>query len=236
MAAAAEIHRQTRRAGLLYLAASVPAIAGFFFIRPRFFVSGDAAATALRIVSGEQLYRLGIVLEVVSATMFLLVALSLYRLLRDTDRALARMMVILLATGVAAQIGGKTFEIAPLTLLSGADFLSAFDRPQIEALAYFSLRVGRRFGDLVAFFWGVWLFPFAILVFRSGFLPRFLAVLLFLAGAAYVATFVTTTVFPAMTGAALRVAMPFFFGELLVVLWLAIMGARPASAIPPNSG
>jgi hypothetical protein len=76
----------------------------------------------------------------------------------------------------------------------------------------------------------VWLFPFAFLTFKSGFLPKFLGVLLILSGVAYVVSCATAVVFPAYSDAVSRFAMPLYFGEFLVVLWLAFIGAKPHEA------
>jgi hypothetical protein len=75
--------------------------------------------------------------------------------------------------------------------------------------------------------WGLWLFPFAVLTIKSGFLPKFLGVLLILTGVAYLVSCVVGIGFPALSGTVQKFAFPFYFGELLVVLWLAIIGARP---------
>ena len=78
-------------------------------------------------------------------------------------------------------------------------------------------------------FWGVWLFPFAYLTIKSGFLPKFLGVLLILSGVAYVVTCATAIVFPAVATVT-KFMMPLYFGEFIVVLWLAFIGARPRAA------
>src|SRR5688572_14403177 len=103
MQSAADIKRTARQAGLLYLGLSILAIIGYFYLRPRFVISGDAAATARNILANEPLYRVGILIDVTAQLLFILVVVALYRLFRDVDRTQARIMVALVATGIAAQ-------------------------------------------------------------------------------------------------------------------------------------
>jgi hypothetical protein len=230
MRSASEIKRIARRAGLLYLALSILAIIGYFYLRPRFVISGDAAATARNILANEQLYRVGILIDLAVQILFIFVVLALYRLFEDVDRDQARLMVALIGVGIAAQFAGFAFNVAPLIFLSGADYLSAFNRSQLEALAFGSLSLAGRQGELLMSLWGLWLFPFAALTIRSGFLPRFLGVLLIVSGVAYVAASVTAIVFPAQLETLNKFAFPLYFGELIVVLWLAFMAAKPRAA------
>ncbi len=222
-----EIKSATRRAGLLYLAMSIFAMFGYFYLRPRFIVSGDAVATARKILENEQLYRASILIDLVAQFLFLLTALALYRLFKDVDRNQARLLVALVGTGIAAGFANFTLSLAPLVLLSGADFLSPLNGSQLEALAYAALRLGGKQGELLTSIWGLWLFPFAGLTFKSGFLPKFLGVLLILSGAAYVVTCVAGIAFPASADTVSKFVFPFYFGEFIVVLWLAFIGARP---------
>jgi hypothetical protein len=227
MLSATEIKRTARQAGLLYLGLSILAMISYFYLRPRFVISGDPATTARNILANEQLYRAGILIDVAAQLLFVLVVVALYRLFIDVDRTQTRVMVALVATGIAAQFATFAFNVAPLVFLSGADHLSAFSRAQLESLAYASLSIGGREGQLLTSIWGLWLFPFALLTMKSGFLPKFLGILLILSGAAYVVSFVIGLVFPAAVATVYPFALPLYFGELIVVLWLAIMGAKP---------
>jgi hypothetical protein len=230
MPSAAEIKATARQAGLLYLAMSLFAILGYFYLHPRFIVSRDAAGTARNILANEQLYRFTILIDLVTQFLFILVMLALYRLFKDVDRTQALLMVALVGTGIAVGFANLTWDLAPLILLSGADYLSALDRPQLEALTYASIRLGDEQAELLTSFWGLWLFPFAVLTIKSGFLPRFLGVLLILSGVAYVVSCVVGIVFPESVGTVYKFALPLYFGEFIVVLWLAVLGAKPRAA------
>lgn len=231
------IKSAARRTGLLYLLLTILAPFNLIYIPSAFFVTGDATATARNITAGELTYRLGIVAGLASSIIFLLVVLSLYDLLRDVDRKHARLMVVLASVGCTIGIVNQLNEMAPLILLSGADFLSAFTKPQLDALSLGFLRL-RGSGTLLAMaFWGLWLLPFGILVIRSGFFPRILGVLLIVGCFAYVAVSVTSIVFPANRQLVSRLAMPFYaVGELSMILWLLIKGARERAPSQVGAG
>ena len=215
-----------RLAGIFYLLMSILAIIGYFYLPSTYYVAGDATATARKISENVLLYRLGNVNALLTDILFLFVVLTLYRLFRDVDRDQARIMVILVCVPGAAQIANLSYHMAPLTLLSGADYLRALPKSELDALAFADLRIANGVGQLLTVFWGLWLFPFGILTIKSGFFPKFLGILLFVSGFAYIVTFVTTVLFSGQFPVISRIMMPLYFGELAMVLWLPIMGAR----------
>ncbi len=221
-----------RRVGLLYLAMSILAILGYMYLPSRYYVAGDATATAARIVAESSTYRLGILNGLAGQVLFLFVVLGLYQLFKDVDKRQARLMVTLVCVGVAAEIVNIGWHTAPLILLSGADWLSGFTRPQLDALAFGSLRLSSAFGDIITGFWGLWLFPFGVLTIRSGLFPRALGWLLFASGVGYCVTCTASIVVPDQLAAINRVVFPLYFGELAMVLWLPIMGAREPAQAP----
>jgi hypothetical protein len=219
------IKATARRAGVLYLLFSLAAISGEFFF-PAFMVPGDATATARNIGAAELTYRIGILSGLVTNVLFIFVVLSLYDLLKDVERNHARLMVLLVSVGVAITLANLINKIAPLILLSGADYLSVFTKPQLDALALGYLKLHSSGVTVATAFWGLWLFPFGILVVKSGFLPRVLGVLLMVAGFAYLISSVTTIVFPAYWHLVSQVMMPLYFGEVPIIFWLLIKGAK----------
>lgn len=124
-------------------------------------------------------------------------------------------------------------DIAALVLLSGADFLSVFAQPELDALAYLFLRLHARGITVASIFWGLWLFPFGLLVIRSRFIPRVLGYLLMIAGVGYLASAFATLVLPEYAPLVARVALPLELGELPIIFWLLIWGARPRPADAP---
>src|ERR1700736_4811943 len=112
--------------------------------------------------------------------------------------------------------------IAALILVLGADFLSVFEKPQRDALAMLFLRVHHQEVLAAEILWGLWLFPLAILVYRSRFLPRFLGVWLIINGFAYLAMSLTGSLLPQFEDMVSNIAFPAQLGELAFMLWLGI--------------
>src|SRR6266478_4251313 len=216
-----------RFAGLLYV---VMSIFGFFamgYVPSKLIVHGNATATASHIAASETLFRLGIVAQLIGMAGFIFVALALYDLLKGVNRRHASLMVLLIVVSVPIAFLNELNSIAALVLVRGADFLSIFEKPQREALALLFLNL--HFQGLVVdeIFWGLWLFPLALLVYRSRFLPRFLGVWLAIAGFAWVILSLTGVLLPQYQDKVDTYSQPAFFGEIAFMLWLAIKGARP---------
>ena len=218
--------KAARVAGLLYLATCIPAPFSLLYVPGKLIVSGNAAATARNILASEWMFRLGIAGQLVSAIAFLFAVRALHRLLQGVDKRLASLMVTLFAISIPISCVNVLNDIAALILVRGADFLSVFSEPQRQALAMVFLRLHSQ-GLLVAqIFWGLWLLPFGVLVYRSGFLPRILGVLLILNGCAYPIQSFTSFLLPQYASLIYRVTFPALTGELVVILWLLIRGAR----------
>ncbi len=223
--------KQARIAGLLYLIAGLFAPFGLIYVPGRLIVSGDAAATANHIRSSELLLRLGIGSELLHQVLFVFVVLALYQVFRAVDRKLARLIVILGAVvSVPIVLVNVLNELAALVLVKGAAFLSAFDVAQRDALAYLFLHLHGQGIAIAEIFWGLWLFPFGVLVIRCGFMPRFLGVLLLIAGASYLADSVASLLAPEFGPAVSQVAPLLEAGELPIIIWLLIWGVRANGA------
>src|SRR5208283_3865467 len=175
-----------RFAGLLYVLTSIVGFFAMGFVPDKLIVHGNAAATASNITAHEMLFRLGIAGELIGQAGFIFVALALYDLLRGVNRPHASLMVTLIVVSIPIAFLNELNSIAALVLVRGADFLSIFEKSQRDALAMLFLNL-HHYGFVVAeIFWGLWLFPLALLVYRSRFLPRFLGAWLALAGFAWV--------------------------------------------------
>ena len=218
--------KAARFAGLLYLLMSIPAPLTLIYIPSTLIVSGDAAATAGNIRASESLFRLGIAGNLLGQTIFVFVGLALYELFKGVNRRLALVMLILVLVSVPIGFVNELNQIAALILLSGANFLSAFDPRQLNALLMLFLKLHGNGFLVVEVFWGLWLFPFGVLVYRSGFLPRILGVLLIPAGFAYLAVTTSHLLFPHYGDLVSRVATVLQLGELPIIFWLLIMGAK----------
>lgn len=220
------LSRNARIAGLLYLTLMTAPLR-LIYIPSKLFVTGNASATAHNIAAHETLFRLGILSDLFTATMEIFLTLALYRLFKGVDEGLARLIVILGALMVTPIYFLNTInDAAALLLARGADFLSAFGPPQREAMVMVFLRMHGQGILANEIFWGLWLFPFGLLVYRSRFLPRILGVWLILNCFAYLATSATGILWPEYEQTVSNWAFPVMFGELAMMLWLIIMGAK----------
>lgn len=180
--------QQSRRAGLLYLLLAVPAPLSLLYVPSKLIVAGDAAATANNLRASEWLLHVGMGAELFHQTVVIFLVLALYRLFRAVDEGLAKQLVVLGAlVSVPIMFLNVLNHVAALTLVSGAGWLSVFEKPQLDALAYLFERLQGRGVVIASVFWGLWLFPFGLLVLRSGRFPRVIGWLLWAAGAAYLA-------------------------------------------------
>lgn len=216
--------KQARIAGLLYLLASIPGVFCLVYIPSHFIVSGDASATASKIAASEFIFRIGILCELAGFIGFILVVRALYRLFAGVNKAHASLMVTLILVSIPISLLNVLNETAALELIRGANFLAVFDKPQRDALAFLFLHLHFD-GIIVAqVFWGLWLIPFGILVYKSGFLPRFLGVLLIIACFGYLAnSIVGLGLLPHVVS---RTVGQLTICELPIIFWLLIMGAK----------
>ncbi len=215
-----------RVAGFLYLLL-LAAPLRLVYIPSKLIVTGNATATANNIAAHELLFRFGIVADLFTGVMALFLTLALYRLLKGVDQGLAVLMVILGSLMVTPIYFLNTLnDAAALLLVRGADFLSVFDKPQRDAAAMLFLRLQHHGVRVNEIFWGLWLIPFGILVFRSRFLPRILGVWLILNSLPYLATSVTGLLSPQYEATVWNIGFPLTLGELAIMLWLLIKGAK----------
>ena len=229
-------NKAARVAGALYLLLVLTPPLRLMYIPSTLFVRGDATATANNIAAHESLFRLGIVSDLLTGTIVIFVVLALYRLFKEVNQHLAALMVILGGLMVAPIYFLNTLnDAAALLLVRGADFLSVFDKPQRDALAMLFLRLHGQGLVINEMFWGLWLFPFGVLVMRSGFLPRILGIWLLVNGAAYVVLSFIALLLPEYSQLAFNAAMPALLGALAIPLWLLIKGAKVQPAAVPAS-
>lgn len=216
-----------RVAGLLYIVASIPGFFALIYVPDKLIVHGNAAATAINIASHETIFRLGIAADLVSQALFIFVALALYGLLKGVNQRNALAMLALILVAIPIAFLNEVNSIAALIMAQGADFLSMFDKPQRDALARLFLLLRGSGFDIAGIFWGLWLFPLGMLVYRSRFLPRFLGVLLMIGTFAYLANSFTSLVLPTYEDVVSRWASPLQLVEVVFMLWLVIKGAKP---------
>jgi hypothetical protein len=221
-----------RVAGFLYLLMVFTAPIGIMYVPSKLIVPGDATATADHIRASESLIRIGIASELIYPVIAVFLVLALYRLFKPVNENQAKLLVILGAlVSVPIAFLNVLNEIAALILVSGADFLSSFQKSQLDALAMLFIRLHNHGIEIVAIFWGLWLFPFGILIIRSGFIPRILGILLFLAGSAYLASSFATLVMPQYEHFVGQFTTVLAILEMPTVFWFIIRGLWPSGII-----
>jgi len=219
--------RLARIAGSLYLVVAV--LGGFaeLYVRSRIVVPGDAAATAQNIRGSVTLFRLGFVSDLVQATFFLFTAMALYLLLRHVNELVARAMVVIVAVSVAIISLNLLNQYVALRIATGEQSASVFGAAGSDALAGLFADMHAA-GYLIAqMFFGLWLLPLGYLVYRSGYFPRILGVLLAIGGFGYLADLFTHFLAPGFAESveAFLVA-PAAVGELSLVVSLLVKGVR----------
>ena len=219
------IKKTARIAGLMYLG---NIITGIFaeVVRTTLVVPGDAGATAGNIMASELLFRFGFVSDLIMVTFYLMMGLVFYMLLKPVDKNVALLMLLLNVAGVPILGINMLNQFAALLLMSGAGYLTVFGPDQLHALGMLFFNLHEYGYSIAVISWGFYLIPLGYLVFKSGYFPRILGVLLMLAGLCDMFQFFQIFVFPGyevITYPGLAVAM---IAEFSFCLWLLIKGVN----------
>jgi len=217
-----------RVAGLWYSFLVIIGPLRLLYIPKKIYVAGNAPATVNNIFAHQLLFRFGIMADLACAIVLVMLTLAFYRLFKSVDHSLAVQVVIFGSVMPATlYIVNVACDMATLMLVRGADFLSVFSKPQQDALAMLFLRLHGHQNTAAQVLWGVWLLPLGMLVYKSRFLPRFLGVWLFIDGLSWLALCFMDVMVPQYQGNLFLILQPAFFGEIALMLWLLIKGARP---------
>lgn len=217
--------KTARIAGALYLIVVLTGLFTLMYVPSKLIVWSDAQATFNNITASETLFRLSIFAGILCYLAFLLLPLVLYRLLSPVSKTHAVAMVALSVISVPISLFNLTHKLAVLTLIGSQEYFSALDLPKqvLLQLDYYNDGI-----TVAAVFWGLWLFPFGYLVFKSGFLPKFLGVLLMAGCLGYVINITGGLLFPgyADLGISRYISLPASLGEIGTCLWLLIAGVK----------
>lgn len=217
-----------RVAGFWYLLVILVGPLRLIYIPNKLFVHENPTATVNNIAVHEWLFRVGMLSELIGAVLLIYLTLALYRLFAEVDHSLAVQVVIFggLMPAVLYFVNVTT-DAGVLMIVRGADFLSAFDKLQRNAIAMLLLRLHSHQFTATLLLAGIWLFPLGILVYRSRFLPRFLGVWLVVGGLAWIILCFTAYLAPQYQDPEFAIFQPVFFGEIALMLWLLLKGAKP---------
>jgi Domain of unknown function (DUF4386) len=219
------LKKTARFAGLLYLLLALAAIYGFFYVSPKIMVSGDLNATASNMVAHESLFRSSIVSDLIANILFVAVVLLLYRLFKQVNEYLARVMVFLVVVAIPIALLGGGLQITALGIIKGD--VGSFQTAQLQQLAQMFMKLNSYSSQMITIFWGLWLLPLGVLVYRSAFIPRILGVLLIINGCGYIITSITFILSPENVATVSKFMFPtYFVGEIPFIFWLLIVGVR----------
>jgi hypothetical protein len=193
---------RARVAGLLYLSLVPLSLFGILFSGPS---------------------RPGIISALLVQIVGIFVVLALYQLLKPVNKNMALLMVIFLLLGTPIAMLNELNQFAILFLSSGADYLRVFTTDQLHTLVLLLRNLHDNGLHIASLFWGLWLFPMGYLVFKSGFLPRILGILLMIGCAGYLIQSFAAFLLPNL---AVDIALFTFWGEVLFPLWLLIKGVN----------
>ena len=220
---------KARIAGFLYLICIASGFSAEFFIRDKLVTYGDAALTATRILAAPSLYRWGFLADLVSFTTGILIAVIFYDLFRIVSRPVARVALAFAIVSNTVSIAAAIFCYAPIHILSGASYLSAFAPAQLQSLALLSLRLYQFAFSLNLGLFSIDCLATGYLIYKSTFLPRTLGALLAIGGVGYlynsVAYFMPPTAVPNLFPYSY---LPSLVAEVSLAVWLAVAGVHAA--------
>jgi hypothetical protein len=219
--------RLARIAGILYLIVGITGGFAEGFVEPRMYAAGSAAATAANVAASGGLVRLGVVAELLDATAFVFLAMTLYALLSHVQEGVARAMLILVAISAGITSLNAVFEFEGLRVATDASYAAALGSAGSNALVLLLLDL-QHYGLLTAqVFFGLWLVPLGYLVYRSELFPRALGALLVVGGVCYLIdlliAFLATDLGRAVHG---FVVIPSALAEISMVVYLLVVGVR----------
>jgi hypothetical protein len=214
-----------RIGGVLYLYIILAGIFVELFVRGKLVVSGNAAATAGNIMSHESRWRIAFSAEVLWLACAVALTMIFYVLMRVVNRSIALMGAFFALMSIAVEAMSTLFHFAPLLLLGRASYLEAFDVQQLQALSQLSLGLFEHgFGISLVFFGFEELFR-GYLMFRSGFFPRFLGVLVIISGLSYLTNSFALFLSPTLSEIVFPIFIPLAgIPEIILTLWLIVVG------------
>jgi len=220
------LKRTARLAGILYLFLAIVASYSYMYVSAKIILQNNAAATANNILKNEFLFRTGLAANVIGHALFVWLVLVLYRLFKQVNVFYSKLMVGLVIASISIAFSGDVLQMTALGIFK-ENLLSSFQPHQSQNLAMIFIRIAKYCTQMVSLFWGLWLIPLGLLVYKSGYIPRLLGALLIINGIAYVVNCFTFVLFPGFFPIVSKVIFPvYFIGELPLMFWLLIVGVK----------
>ncbi len=220
--------KTARIAGILYLIVVLTGIFSLAYVPKTLITWDNSALTFSEVVKSELLFRLGIFSSVICYTAFLFLPIVLYKLLKPVNEFYAKLMTILALISVPISFLNLQNKFSILSLISKDEYLKIYSMEQLQSKLMFYLHQYNNGISLVSVFWGLWLLPFGYLIYKSGFLPKLLGILLMLGCFGYIINFTGNMLIKNYTelGISKIVSLPASLGEIGACLWLLIVGVK----------
>lgn len=219
------LKKTARIAGLWYLLLVIVGIYGILYVQSEILVHGNAAGTTHNILSHQFLFRTGIFSSILGNFIFLFLVLALYRLFKQVNTRIAKLMVLLVLVQLPISFMLELFNFVSLMILKG-ETMKGLQPAQKQDFAMLFLNIHTYGLNILEVFWGIWLIPFGYLVYKSGFIPRIIGVLLIIGGIGYMAdnfVYILLPEYPSFISGFVPLAS---VGEIAIMLWLLIKGAN----------
>lgn len=217
--------RAARLAGALYLGTIFCGIFAEVIARGSLIVGTDAAATARAILANAALFRAGLVADIGMLACYVGVTALFHEMFRPVDSRISQMAAAFSLIGIAVLAAASLLLLAPLRLLSDAPYLAAIGAGQREAAALLALKIHSDGYDVSLIFFGIYCLMLGWLIWRSGFLPRFIGALMGLAGICYLINSIADLAAPSFARTLSPHLMdPTLIGEGALALWLLAFG------------
>jgi hypothetical protein len=205
---------------ILYPVWAIVGLFGIMYVPGKLIVAGNAAATANNLMANELLFRLGIVGSLVTQLIFIFVVLLLYKLFESVSKNQAALMVVFALVAVPIAMLNELSKIGALLALNGPNQMLA------QMMLFLDLNAQGIF--IASIFWGLWLLPLAYLIYKSGFFPKILGVLMMLAGVGYVIDSFMRLILPTLAETIYPVTGLMIMGEIIFMFWVLIKGVKVA--------
>jgi uncharacterized protein DUF4386 len=203
------------------------------FANPSVYVAGHAAATAAKVAATPGLVRAAVMADLLQATAFVFLAMVLYLLLKDVNRAVARAMLILVAIATTMMCLNEVFQFSALLVATDPSYAVAFGAAGANALVGLLMDMFHYGFVMAQIFFGLWLIPLGYLAFKSSLFPRALGVVLIVGGVSYLVDVVVALLAPDLSAQIHGfLGIPPAVAEIGMVGYLLWLGFRPSHAEP----
>lgn len=216
-----------RIAGALYLFIIIAGGSAEFFIRGKLIVAGDALATANNIISSSLLWRIGILADLLMQVCDLPVMLVFYLFFRSVNKHLALLNLLFNLIQTAVLVANKLNLVIVMSLLGNGEYLKTIGPDQLHSLAYVYLNLHDYGFAIGLIFFGFVCLMEGYLIYKSTFLPKFIGILMGIAGICYLTNSFAGILAPKLASALFpTILMPCLIAELTLSLWLIVKGVN----------